>query len=72
MQNVFLIIQIILSFLLVVAILLQSQGTGLGASWGGGGENYHTKRGMEKALMYLTAALTIVFSIVTVATGVLV
>lgn len=45
-----LIIQIILSVFLVACILLQAQGSGLGAAWGGGGETYHTRRGIEKVV----------------------
>ncbi len=72
MKDVLLIIQIVLSFFLVAAILLQSQGSGLGNMWGGGGESYHTKRGVERALMYVTGFLIVFFAIVTVSTGVLV
>lgn len=54
MTNILLIAQIILSVLIVVAILLQAQGSGLGTTWGGGGETYHTKRGLEKILFYFT------------------
>ncbi len=54
MQTILIIAQIILSILLVGAILLQSQGSGFGMTWSGGGETYHTKRGLEKALFYFT------------------
>ncbi len=50
MFTALLIIQIILSVCLVVFILLQAQGSGLGAAWGGGGETYHTRRGIEKVV----------------------
>ncbi|PIP51818.1 preprotein translocase subunit SecG, partial [Candidatus Beckwithbacteria bacterium CG23_combo_of_CG06-09_8_20_14_all_47_9] len=53
-NNIWLIIQSVLSVLIVVSILLQSQGSGLGSAWGGGGETYHTKRGVEKVLFNLT------------------
>lgn len=46
--------QIVLAALLIVFILLQSRGSGLGAAWGGGGELYTTRRGMEKILLRLT------------------
>lgn len=58
MQNVF---QIILSVVLVVIIILQAEGTGLGSAWGGSGENYHAKRGVEKILFYVTIALSTIF-----------
>lgn len=54
MSDILLILQSTLSILLIIAILLQAQGSGLGTTWGGGGETYHTKRGLEKALFYFT------------------
>ena len=61
MQQTFLIIQIILSIAIIALVLLQAQGTGLGSTWGGGGETYHTKRGVEKVLFYLTVILIVLF-----------
>lgn len=55
------IIQIAVSALLVAAILLQRRGTGLSATFGGEGNIYHTKRGLEKWLFALTILLAIVF-----------
>lgn len=56
-----LVIQIIVSVLLISVILLQSQGTGLGSSFGGGGQSYHSRRGLEKTLFRATIGLTVVF-----------
>jgi len=70
MFNALLIVQLILAVLLISCILLQSQGSGLGAAMGGGGETYHTKRGLEKVVFYLTiigAVLFVINSIVLVA-----
>ncbi|MBM5789732.1 preprotein translocase subunit SecG [Candidatus Parcubacteria bacterium] len=53
--------QIILAVLLIAAILLQAQGTGVGAVFGGGGNVYRTKRGVEKKLFQLTILLAILF-----------
>ncbi|MFH1838166.1 MAG: preprotein translocase subunit SecG [Candidatus Kuenenbacteria bacterium] len=56
------IIQLIVSLLLIISILLQSKGSGLGAAFGGGGENiYQVKRGIEKGLFILTIILSILF-----------
>lgn len=57
------IIQIASAVLLVVIILLQNRGSGLGAAFGGGGDVYHAKRGLEKTLFHLTIALAIIFFI---------
>lgn len=56
---------LISAILLVVVILLQNQGAGLGAAWGGEGNFYRSKRGAEKVLFYLTIVLatTLVSSI---------
>lgn len=56
-------IQIIISALLVVLILLQAKGVGLGRAWGGGGEFYKSRRGVEKIVFYFTIFLVILFLI---------
>ncbi len=53
--------QIILAVLLMAAVLLQARGTGLGAAFGGGGNVYRSKRGVEKKLFQLTILLSILF-----------
>lgn len=63
MQNILLVIQIVLSILMTGAILLQAQGSGLGSTWGGGGESYHTKRGVEKVMVYFTIACIVLFAV---------
>ena len=54
--------QIVVSVLLMVAILLQNRGTGLGSAFGGtGGGVYLTKRGLEKKLFVATIVLAVIF-----------
>lgn len=53
--------QIVLSVLLVVCILLQARGAGLGAAFGGEGNVYRTKRGIEKRLFQTTVVVAILF-----------
>lgn len=55
------IIQIVVSALLVTAILLQQRGSGLGAAFGGAGDVFRTKRGIEKSLFYATIGLSALF-----------
>ncbi len=55
------IVQIVISILLTAAILLQQRGTGLGMAFGGGGEIFRTKRGIEKGLFYVTIVLSALF-----------
>jgi preprotein translocase subunit SecG len=54
-------IQILLSVLLAAAILLQQRGSGLGAAFGGEGNVFRTKRGVEKGLFYATIGIAILF-----------
>ncbi len=61
MKNILTIVQVAVSVLLIAAILLQQQGVGLGATFGGGGESFRTKRGLEKGLFYATIVLTVLF-----------
>jgi preprotein translocase subunit SecG len=61
MRTSLLIALIAVSVLLSVAVLLQSRGTGIGATFGGDGNVYRTKRGLEKGLFYATIVLTIAF-----------
>ncbi|MBI2676884.1 MAG: preprotein translocase subunit SecG [Candidatus Yanofskybacteria bacterium] len=61
------IIQIAVSFLLIITILLQQKGSGLGSAFGSDGGNvYSTRRGMEKVLFYATIFLAAVFIILSV------
>ena len=53
--------QVIVSILLIVAILLQNRGTGLGSAFGGSGGVYLTKRGLEKKLFIATIVLAVLF-----------
>ena len=58
--------QIILSVILVLAIMLQQTGSGLGGALGGndGGGFHHTRRGFEKFLFYLSIVCGILFALV--------
>ncbi|MFZ5438043.1 MAG: preprotein translocase subunit SecG [Patescibacteria group bacterium] len=66
MQNIYLVIQIFLAILIVVFILLQAQGSGLGSTWGGGGETFHTRRGVEKVIFTMTIVAIILFAAVSI------
>lgn len=61
MKNIITIVQIAVSALLVVTILLQQQGVGLGSTFGGEGNTFRTKRGLEKGLFYATIVLAAAF-----------
>lgn len=56
------VIEVILSIVLVVMILLQQSGSGLGSLFGGGGgESYRTKRGAEKIFYNITIISIVLF-----------
>lgn len=55
------IIQIVISVLLIIVILMQSKGTGLGAAFGGEGNVYSSRRGFEKTIYIATIILSILF-----------
>lgn len=61
MKEILLITQIIVSVSLVVVILLQSEGTGLGTVFGGSGSFYRSKRGVEKLFVFITIILASFF-----------
>ena len=49
---------------LIAAILLQSRGAGLGATFGGESSVYRSRRGVEKTLFQFTIVLAILFVLV--------
>lgn len=55
------IVQTIIAILFTAAVLLQARGSGLGAVFGGEGNVFRTKRGIEKRLHSTTIALAILF-----------
>jgi preprotein translocase subunit SecG len=57
-------VQAALSVLLIVTVLLQSRGAAVGATFGGAGTIYRTKRGVEKALFRATIVFGILFAAV--------
>lgn len=61
METLLSIAQIVLPILLITAILLQQKGTGLGAGFGGEGQVFRTKRGVEAKLHKTTVILAILF-----------
>ncbi len=55
------IVQIISAVLMIITILMQQQGADLSGMFGGSGDVYRTKRGMEKFLFYATIVLAVIF-----------
>jgi preprotein translocase subunit SecG len=63
-QNFLFVAQIVLSIALVLAVLLQVKGGGLGGIFGRADTVYRTRRGMERMLFQLTVVLAVLFIIV--------
>ena len=61
MSKILSIIQIVISLLLVASILFQSREGRLSSLFGGGGEVYRTKRGLEKTIFITTIVLAVAF-----------
>lgn len=61
MKSVIFIIQVILGILLILVIIIQQKGSGIGTAFGGDLSFYRTKRGAEKLLFYATIAIAAIF-----------
>ena len=63
--------QIIVSFALIAAILLQARGTGLSGTFGGDSAVYRSRRGVERRLWQFTILLLVLFVVFALAAFVL-
>ena len=68
MQTYLSIAQIVLSIALILAILFQVRGGGLGGIFGQPSAVFRTKRGVEKTLFQLTIVLVVLFITVSIIT----
>ena len=68
MQTYLNVAQIVLSVTLVLAIMLQVRGGGLGGIFGQADSVFRTKLGVEKTLFQLTIVLVVLFIIVSIVT----
>jgi len=68
MQTALSITQIVLSTALVLTILLQVKGGGLGGIFGQADSVFRTRRGLEKRLFQLTITLIVLFVVVAIIT----
>ena len=68
MQTYFNVAQIVLSAALILAILIQVRGGGLGGIFGQPDSVYRSRRGVEKTLFQLTIVLAVLFITVSLIT----
>lgn len=61
MENIFQIITIVSMVLMTILILLQTRGASLGAGFGGSGELFTARRGVDKTMHQVTIILAVLF-----------
>ena len=66
MQTYLNISQIVLAVALILIVLLQVRGGGLGGIFGQADTVYRTKRGLEKTMFQLTVVLAVLFIIIAI------
>lgn len=67
MQTAIDIAQILVALAVILVILTQSRGSGLGSAFGGdSGSIYHTRRGLERTLFNITIGIVAVFVVLSI------
>lgn len=66
MKVFFQILQIIVAVFLITTILMQAKGVGVGTIFGGEGQFYKSRRGVEKLLLYATIFFSLIFASVSI------
>lgn len=64
MKTALIVVNILVSIVIVTLILVQGRGAGLGSAWGGGGEMFQTRRGIENVTLRITIACIVIFFII--------
>lgn len=64
LEIILLILQIIVASALIVFVLLQQKGSGVGSTFGGEAVVYRSRRGVEKILMYGTVIAAVMLSLI--------
>lgn len=62
--NILLILQILIAGALVIFVLLQQKGSGVGSTFGGESVVYRSRRGVEKILYYGTIAAAVLLALI--------
>lgn len=68
-RQYFQVVQIIIAIALVIVILLQARGAGLGSVFGGTGTVFKTRRGIDKLMFRMTIAFTLLFVALSIVTA---
>lgn len=65
-MNFYLISQIVIALLIIIAVTLQTRGSEGGVAVRTSGESYRSKRGIEKTLFYATIILCAAFALLSI------
>ena len=68
MQTYFNVAIILVAVMLILVLLLQVKGGGLGGIFGQAESTFRSRRGMEKTLLQVTIALVVVFVVLSILT----
>jgi preprotein translocase subunit SecG len=60
-QQILFFVQIAVSVILIILIAVQQRGAALGSGFGGGGEFYASRRGIQKKIFYATMVVAALF-----------
>ena len=66
MQTYFNVAQIIIAVVLIIVLLMQVRGGGLGGIFGQADSTFRTRRGLERTLYQFTIALAVVFVVLAI------
>ncbi len=66
MSKTLTIIQTLISIVLIILILIQAKGTGLGRTFGGGAGTSFSRRGLEKFIFKLTFVIVGLFLVISI------
>lgn len=63
MHNLLIILEVVFSTILISLVLIQAKGAGLGSAFGGSGEAFRSKRGVEKIITWGAILVAVLFAI---------
>jgi preprotein translocase subunit SecG len=66
-KTLFQLLYLVVTGSVIGLILMQGRGAGLGSAWGGSGETFSTRRGVERATFYVTISLIGLFFVLSLA-----
>lgn len=67
MKQIILALYLVNAIAVIVLVLAQGRGAGLGSAWGGSGESFSTRRGVEKVTFYATIGAVASFFVLSIA-----